>query len=180
MALNLLRGALRTPKFNSLGVSVRCGSHAAGDVKPAYVIKFDPRDDFYFQESLRHPIPNGPRMIVIPEDLKELKEKEKGDWKCLSVEEQMDLYNMYFGMSIAEMRQGSDKWKSSLGIALLCVTYSLMWFLFYKSQVLPPRDPYLSSEQHMKDNIAWQLKTFTNPITGYPSKYDYENNRWKD
>merc|ERR1712042_354435 len=169
MTLVMLRGAQRAVRLNAIRMQARAGSDVA-NVKPVYVLKFVPHDDPYFHESLRHPIPSGPRMIVIPEELKDLKEKELGDWKELTVDEQNDLYNMYFGMSIAELSQGTDRWKISIA---LMVSFIIREFIIVK------RDPYLRSEEMVKDQIVWQLKTFHDPITGYPSLWDYENNCWK-
>ena len=187
MSSVLLRAASRTSKLSHTSklatqtLSVRLGSTAVDveNLKPEYIIKFDPNDDFYFNESLRHPIPNGPRMICIPDELKCLKEAEKGDWKLISTEEQVDLYNMYFGMTIAEMSQGSDQWKSCFGIAFMMIAIMPMVMLAMKKTVLPVPDPYMTSEERLKETIAWQIKARYNPITGYPSLWDYEANDWK-
>merc|ERR1712183_1130245 len=155
----LLRGALRPSKFTGLRQCVRFGSHSVENVKPVQILKFDPHDDPYFHESLRHPIPVGPRMIVIPEELKPLKEKERGDWKNLT--------------------QEKDSWKSNFGIAFMYISLALCTFTFMRVFIYQPRNPYLSSEQCVIDQIHWQLKSHQNPITGYPSMWDYENNCWK-
>jgi len=178
MTLVMLRGAQRAVRLNAIRMQARAGSDVA-NVKPVYVLKFDPHDDPYFHESLRHPIPSGPRMIVIPEELKDLKEKELGDWKELTVDEQNDLYNMYFGMSIAELSQGTDRWKTSIGCACIYISIALMVSFIIREFIIVKRDPYLRSEEMVKDQIVWQLKTFHDPITGYPSLWDYENNCWK-
>jgi len=179
MSSFLMRGALQARKINSLRIPVRAGSTSVAEVEPKFILKFDPHDDPWFHESLRHPIPVGPRMIVIPDELKPLKQKEMGDWKDLTVDEQMDLYNMYFGMTIAELSQPRDQWKTSLGVALMYVSLAFLVNLFCRKVIMQYRDPYLRSEQYVIDNIVWQLKAHQNPITGYPSLWDYENNCWK-
>jgi len=178
MTLIMLRGAQKALRLNAIRIQARAGSDVA-NVKPAFILKFDPHDDPYFHESLRHPIPSGPRMIVIPEELKPLKEKELGDWKELSVDEQNDLYNMYFGMSIAELSQGTDRWKTAIGCAMIYLSFALALGFVIREYIQVPRDEYLRSEEMVKDQIVWQLKTHHNPITGYPSLWDYENNCWK-
>merc|ERR1712168_623043 len=164
MTLVMLRGAQKAVRINAIRMQARAGSDVA-NVKPAFVLKFDPHDDPYFHESLRHPIPSGPRMIVIPEEL--------------TVDEQNDLYNMYFGMSIAELSQGTDRWKTSIGCACIYISIALAVSFIIREFIIVKRDPYLRSEEMVKDQIVWQLKTFHDPITGYPSLWDYENNCWK-
>lgn len=174
----MFRGAQKALRLNAIRIQARAGSDVA-NVKPAFILKFDPHDDPYFHESLRHPIPSGPRMIVIPEELKPLKEKELGDWKELSIDEQNDLYNMYFGMSIAELTQGTDRWKTAIGCAMIYLSFALVLGFVIREYIQVPRSEYLRSEQSVKDQITWQLKAHYNPITGYPSLWDYENNCWK-
>lgn len=117
-------------------------------------------------------------MCFVAEDLKALKEKELGDWKNLSNEEQMDLYNMYFSMSMADMVRGNDTWKTSLGISLLVCSFGFAMIAFCKQFILP-KPPSTNSDEWVQASIKKQLQLHSNPITGLGSKWDYENNCWK-
>ncbi|XP_076812316.1 cytochrome c oxidase subunit 4 isoform 1, mitochondrial-like [Clavelina lepadiformis] len=139
----------------------------------------DPNINMDFHESLITPLPVFPRTIGFEGELKTLKEKEKGDWKSLSAEEQMDLYNMYFSMSMADMCREKDDWKSVLGVVSLVVAFSLWLHYFLHTQLLQPYPESCTNPEWAHEVIKKQIQFRANPITGYASMWDYENNCWK-
>lgn len=61
--------------------------------------------------------------------LQALKEKEKGDWKKLSVEEKKQLYRASFCQTFAEMNAPTGEWKSILGCAIGFLSLSLWIYM---------------------------------------------------
>jgi cytochrome c oxidase subunit 4 len=61
-----------------------------------------------------------------------LKEKEKGDWKKLSVEEKKALYRSSFCQTFSEMLAPTGKWKSILGVVFGMVSCGIWMYLLIK------------------------------------------------
>ncbi|XP_018354046.1 PREDICTED: cytochrome c oxidase subunit 4 isoform 2, mitochondrial-like isoform X2 [Trachymyrmex septentrionalis] len=61
-----------------------------------------------------------------------LREKEKGDWKKLSIEEKKLLYRASFRQTFSEMDAPSGEWKGILGMALLVSSAGIWLYLYFK------------------------------------------------
>jgi cytochrome c oxidase subunit 4 len=57
--------------------------------------------------------------------LQALREKEKGDWRKLTLEEKKALYRASFCMTFSEINAPTGEWKSILGIACLFISLGL-------------------------------------------------------
>lgn len=101
-------------------------------------------------------------------DILALKEKEKGDWKKLSIEEKKALYRASFCQTFAEMEAPSSEWKGSIGVGLLGLSLALWMFMFMKACVYPPL-PESFSEEHQRAQLKRMLLLDVNPITGISS-----------
>lgn len=126
-----------------------------------------------------------------------MREKEKGDWKKLSVQEKKALYRASFCQTFAEMSHPTGEWKMHIGAALiaasLAIYVSLLMSLFGKHQfilifyynssnlwfLVYDEDPITFDEAHQKAQLKRMLDLEMNPIHGLASKWDYENKRWK-
>ncbi|KAI4487077.1 hypothetical protein M0802_012066 [Mischocyttarus mexicanus] len=103
-------------------------------------------------------------------DVLALREKEKGDWRKLTIEEKKALYRASFRSTFAEIDAPTGEWKIVLGYSLALVAASLWYFMFFKVYVSPPL-PESFSEEHQLAQLDRILKLEINPITGLPSKY---------
>ena len=139
----------------------------------------DPNINMEFFESFTAPLPAIPRTIGFEGELKALKEKEKGPWKNLSQEERMDLYNLYFSMSMADMSRSTDEWKSVIGMLCVLVSFGMLLQIVFRQFILPPCAPSTLDPECMKASIKQQLQLHHGPVNGYASMWDYENNCWK-
>jgi cytochrome c oxidase subunit 4 len=57
--------------------------------------------------------------------LQALREKEKGDWRKLTLEEKKALYRASFCMTFSEINAPTGEWKSMIGIACLFISLGL-------------------------------------------------------
>lgn len=62
-----------------------------------------------------------------------LREKEKGDWKKLSIEEKKALYRASFRQTFSEMDAPTGEWKGITGLSLLVVSAGIWLYLYFKT-----------------------------------------------
>jgi len=111
-------------------------------------------------------------------DVVSLKEKEKGDWKKLSVEDKKQLYRASFCSTFSEMNAPTGQWKSITGITLGLIGLSWWMYVWVRAFVYPPLPESLSLERRQAQ-LRRMIDLRVDPITGIGSKWDYENNCWK-
>uniref|UniRef100_A0A1B0GCE0 Cytochrome c oxidase subunit 4 n=1 Tax=Glossina morsitans morsitans TaxID=37546 RepID=A0A1B0GCE0_GLOMM len=110
------------------------------------------------------------------DELCALREKEKGDWNKLTLDEIKNLYRGSFCQTFAEMHAPTGEWKLAVGIAFWAVAIAfLMTVLTHLSESLPESFEEDSRQAQLKRMIALEM----NPITGLASKWDYEIGDWK-
>lgn len=173
MASNMLRiAALRVLTRRTFGVT-----SASRGLGPA--ITGDPNINENFYESMITPLPPKPRLNCTTPELKALKEKEKADWKNLTPEDMKQLYNAFFGMTVADMERKDDLWKSIVGVVLTMCGLALFIHLFIHTFINPPYPSTVVDQEHINASIKRMLQQHQGDVTGYSSKWDYENNRWK-
>ncbi|KAL1488035.1 hypothetical protein ABEB36_015408 [Hypothenemus hampei] len=111
-------------------------------------------------------------------DILALREKEKGDWKQLSIEEKKALYRASFRQTFAEFKAPTGEWKGTIGMTLVIVSLAIWTFFGLKTFVYPPLPDSFKPE-----NRAAQLRRIIdlqmNPVEGIASKWDYEKDDWK-
>jgi len=119
------------------------------------------------------------RFREITGDLIALKEKEKGDWKKLSLEEKKKLYRASFCRTFAELEYSQvGEWKSILGGVLALISTALWMFILIKKYVCGPL-PESCSDYWKEKQLAFYIQARVDPIDGLASLYDYEKDEWK-
>jgi len=108
-----------------------------------------------------------------------LKEKEKSDWKKLSVEEKKALYRVSFCQTYAEMRAPTGDWKSIIGCCLGFVSLGFWIYIGAKLFVYPPMPDTITNEEKRSAQLKRMIDIRVDPVDGLTSNWDYENNRWK-
>jgi len=111
-------------------------------------------------------------------DVLALREKEKGDWKKMSIQEKKALYRASFCQTFAEMKYPTGEWKMHIGSALIAASLAIYVSLLMGTFVYDD-DPITLDEEHQKAQLKRMLILEVNPIHGLASKWDYENKRWK-
>lgn len=176
----LLRTAQRLPKN-----SAACfASHAAAapGVNPRIagreVVGFGYNGEQNYDDRVDFPLP-AIRFRAVTPDIKALREKEKGDWHKLTVEEKKQLYRASFCQTFAEINAPTGEWKSTLGCALGLASIALWFFMGLRLFVYDRELPPTLSEERQQAQLQRMLDLQVNPVEGISSKWDYEKNEWK-
>ncbi|XP_018314165.1 cytochrome c oxidase subunit 4 isoform 1, mitochondrial isoform X2 [Mycetomoellerius zeteki] len=97
-------------------------------------------------------------------DIMALREKEKGDWKKLSIEEKKILYRASFRQTFSEMDAPTGEWKGILGLSLLISSAGIWLYLYFKTSY-PPLPETFSLERQLAQ-LDRMKKLDMNPIDG--------------
>ncbi|KAF2883482.1 hypothetical protein ILUMI_22691 [Ignelater luminosus] len=113
-------------------------------------------------------------------EIQALREKEKGDWRLLSIEEKKALYRANFRQTFAEFLAPTGDWMGIVGVALILTSIGIWLYMLLKKYVYVqtpmPKSLSFNSQQAQ---CARMLQLRTNPCTGLASKWDYEKMKWK-
>jgi cytochrome c oxidase subunit 4 len=107
-----------------------------------------------------------------------LQEKEKGDWKNLTLDEKKALYRYSFRQTYSEFEAPTGEWKNVLAILFGLVTVTGWFMLFMRRYVYPPI-PTTFSDEHKRAMVERMVAQGQGSITGMASKWDYEKGEWK-
>jgi cytochrome c oxidase subunit 4 len=108
----------------------------------------------------------------------QLREKEKGDWKKLTLEEKKALYRASFCATMTEARAPNGHWKLITALTLVSLVTSMWFTIFFKHFGTDPQLESYSNENKEK-MMERMFDVMTEPVTGFGSQWDYEKNRWK-
>jgi len=61
-----------------------------------------------------------------------LREKEKGDWKKLTIEEKKALYRASFRQTFSEINAPTGQWKGLVGCPLIFISCGIWLYLYFK------------------------------------------------
>ncbi|XP_008553782.1 cytochrome c oxidase subunit 4 isoform 1, mitochondrial [Microplitis demolitor] len=140
--------------------------------QPHYLTKIGKREivgygmngEPHYMDLWDYPFPSI-RFKEITPDLQVLKDKEKGDWKKLSLDEKKTLYRASFCQTFAELDAPDGYWKCIIGCVLIGISLALWIFMYIKFYVYSPLPESFSPESQ-----AAQLKRLrqldVNPIWG--------------
>ncbi|XP_012530498.1 cytochrome c oxidase subunit 4 isoform 1, mitochondrial [Monomorium pharaonis] len=98
-------------------------------------------------------------------DIMALREKEKGDWKKLSIEEKKALYRASFRQTFSEMDAPTGEWKGIIGMTLLVISSGIWLYLYFKTFAYPPLPETFSLERRLAQ-LDRMKKLDMNPIDG--------------
>jgi len=111
-------------------------------------------------------------------DLMKLREKERGDWKKLTVDEAKQLYRASFRQTFTEFNAPTGEWKFVLAFCFGAFSAALWVWFAIKRYVHPPLPSTFSDEfryQMLKKYIDMDVA----PVRGLTSQWDYERMKWK-
>ncbi|XP_022186495.1 cytochrome c oxidase subunit 4 isoform 2, mitochondrial [Nilaparvata lugens] len=111
-------------------------------------------------------------------ELKALKEKEKGDWRKLTVAEKKALYRASFCQTFAEMEAPTGQWKSIFGCTLIYISMGI-WLMYGIKEFGFGPLPRSFNEDRRSLQLQRLLDMEYGIIEGLSSQYDYEKEQWK-
>ncbi|XP_011299463.1 cytochrome c oxidase subunit 4 isoform 1, mitochondrial-like [Fopius arisanus] len=105
------------------------------------------------------------RFKEITPDLQLIKDKEKADWKKLTIQEKKELYRASFCQTFAEMDAPNGEWKSITAGVTVGIGLALLLFTAVKTWVYPPL-PVTFDQEHQTAQFERMRQLDVNPIHG--------------
>ncbi|XP_014468920.1 PREDICTED: cytochrome c oxidase subunit 4 isoform 1, mitochondrial-like isoform X2 [Dinoponera quadriceps] len=99
-------------------------------------------------------------------DVMALREKEKGDWKKLSLEEKKALYRASFRQTFSEMDAPTGEWKGILGLSMLILSSGIWLYLYFKVFAYQDLPKTLTDPERRLAQLDRMKKLDVNPIEG--------------
>lgn len=134
-------------------------------------------DEYY--DRVDYPCPPIRYKVSTPE-IAALREKEKGSWKALTIDEKKKLYRAAFCQTIQEVEAPTAHGRRIFGNVLLLLCVPILTYIVAKKTIFPPL-PESMSDQNKKQLVRWYIESRADPLDGgISSKWDYEKNQWKE
>lgn len=109
-----------------------------------------------------------------------LREKEKGNWKGLTIDEKKQLYRYSFCQTFKEMEAPTCEGRRVFGSILMLLSAPIMLYALFRQFILPPM-PTSMSDQGKKNLVRFYIDSRAEPMFGgISTKWDYEKNQWKE
>ncbi len=134
-------------------------------------------DEVYIDD-LHYPFP-AIRFKEENAEIAPIRQKEKGDWTKLTLEEKKALYRFSYCQTLSEMRAPTGDWKYVWGVTLMLVSMGLWGFIWLKAFIYPPMPESISKEENVKWAIRKMIIMRVNPIEGFTKDYDYDKMEFK-
>ena len=142
------------------------------------VVGFGINGEYSYIDRIDYPMP-AIRFRENTAESKALREKEKGDWKKLTLDEKKALYRHSFCLTFAEQRAPTGDWKYVIG-GVLCFAGLVFWAYYFMKKCVYPPLPCTVNPEHQAKMLEHMIHLRVDPIDGLTSKYDYEKNQWKE
>lgn len=162
--------------FNTL-VQPRATFYGRSLIGNRDVVGYGINGSYIYIDKLDFPMP-AIRFKENTPEIMALREKEKGDWKNLTIDEKKTLYRASFRQTFAEIRAPTGEWKLILGWTLGAISLGLWIFMWMKKFVYPPL-PESFTPEGKAATLKRMIQLRVNPIEGLASKFDYEKGQWK-
>ncbi|XP_050421289.1 cytochrome c oxidase subunit 4 isoform 2, mitochondrial-like [Adelges cooleyi] len=134
-------------------------------------------DPMYF-DNITWPFPSVRFKKNTPEILA-LREKEKGDWKKLTLEEKKNLYRASFCQTLVEFEAPTGEWKAVFGWLMIWTSVALFSFVGVRKFLTNSADDPSLSLESRQAQLKRMIQLRVDPIDGLSSNWDYEKNTWK-
>lgn len=109
-----------------------------------------------------------------------LREKERGDWKSLTIDEKKKLYRASFCQTLVEVEAPTCEGRKIFGNVLMLLCVPILAYVVAKKTIFPPL-PESLSDDGKKRLVRWYIDSNADPLDGgISSKWDYEKNQWKE
>ncbi|KAI0982955.1 hypothetical protein GJ496_012034 [Pomphorhynchus laevis] len=98
-------------------------------------------------------------------EMRKLQEKEKGDWKLLTIEDKRTLYH--------------GETKFAIGVSAIALGVGLWLALFLRKRIYVYNELPVRDDEYLKNILIRMIQQRQERITGVGSKWDYERGTWK-
>jgi len=142
------------------------------------VVGYGMNGEEIYCDNVHYPFPSIRFKEDTPQIVK-LKEKEKGDWKKMTLAEKKELYRASFCQTLVEAKAPTGDWKAVVGISLCLISLGIWGYVWLAAYVYGPLPRTMTDEEHLKGNIKQLINLGVGRQDGFASHYDYEKNRWK-
>uniref|UniRef100_A0A4D5R9A3 Cytochrome c oxidase subunit 4 n=1 Tax=Scolopendra viridis TaxID=118503 RepID=A0A4D5R9A3_SCOVI len=177
MATNLIRLRTLAQKFPQGIVIHQAKFHNRAKIGKREIVGFGYNGEANYADRVDFPMP-AVRFREDNAEITALRQKERGDWKNLTIEEKKALYRASFCQTFAEIRAPTGEWKMIITGILIASSLAIWFYVWMMKYVYGPL-PKSFKEEHVQAQLQRMIDLRVNPIEGLASKYDYENNRWK-
>jgi len=148
------------------------------DIGKREIVGFGYNGEESYLDDVSYPFP----AIRFKEDTAEismLREKEKGDWKKLTLEEKKQLYRASFCQTFVETQAHTYEQFGNAGKVMFFIGVG-MWFYIWLVKIVYDELPAtITDEELVRKQIKFMIDARINPVEGFTSGYDYEKNDWK-
>merc|ERR1712012_406139 len=149
------------------------------DIGNREIVGFGINGEPNYADSVMYPFP----AIRFREDdaaISKLREKEKGDWKKMTVEEKKQLYRASFCQTLVEVKAPTGDCKGIMGLSMAIIAMGMWAYVWMAKYVYGPLPSSMTDPEHQKGQIQMMINMGVGRADGgFASHYDYENNRWK-
>lgn len=108
-----------------------------------------------------------------------LRNKEKADWKQLTVDEKKKLYRASFRQTFEEFTAPTGQWKSAVGWLLISLSGLVLAYDVWRRVCYTFDPPASLKEDKLKKQLEFHIAARQGPASGLSSKWDYETGTWK-
>jgi len=178
MAQNMLRLGQRVAVTHRVLLPQTASYHNRAKIGNRDVVGFGFNGEYSYGDHPGKPLP-AIRFRENTPDVLALRQKEKGDWKKLTLDEKKTLYRASFCQTYSEMKAPTGVWKTSVAAILVACSLSLWFYAWMKKNVFGPL-PASFSPEAKELQLKRMIDMRVNPIDGLSSHWDYEKNRWKE
>jgi cytochrome c oxidase subunit 4 len=182
MALRLIGMAVRRQLAQQIPRISQAGSvasvHTLDKIGKREIVGYGWNGTACYADRTDYPMP-AIRFREPTNEINVLREKEKQDWKKLSVQEKKALYRASFCQTFSEMKAGTGEWKMHLGVSLLFCSMAI-WICILMNLFVYDDLPVTFDEEHQKAQLKRMIDLEINPVDGIASKWDYQNKKWKN
>lgn len=177
MASNLLRVVCQQLPRQTVSVQQRVSYHGTAKIGKREIVGYGFNGEANYVDRADFPMP-AVRFRENVGEVAALREKEKGDWKKLSLEDKKALYRASFCQTFSEMKAPTGDWKVMIAGVLTAFSLSVWFYIWMKKFVYGPL-PDTFTPERQQAQLQRMIDLRVNPVEGLASKYDYENERWK-
>jgi len=112
-------------------------------------------------------------------EIKQLKDKEKGDCHKLSFDEKKRLYRASFRQTFEEFSAPTGIWKWAFGMAMIVFGGGSLVYDGWRRLLYTFELPDSFGDEKLKKQMEYHIAARQGPMTGLASEWDYEVGTWK-